>query len=56
MLKYFVRKAIKAGSFTRPRIVICIPSGVIAQHDALTAHINERVGRAEVDADIFDRC
>ena len=28
MLKYFVRKAIKAGSFTRPHIVICIPSGV----------------------------
>ncbi len=22
----------------------------------LTAHINERVGRAEVDADVFDRC
>ena len=28
MLKYFVRKAIKAGTFSRPHIVICIPSGV----------------------------
>ncbi|MGN0478348.1 MAG: rod shape-determining protein [Hominenteromicrobium sp.] len=28
MLKYFVRKAVKAGTFSRPHIVICIPSGV----------------------------
>lgn len=28
MLKYFVRKAVKAGAFSRPHIVICIPSGV----------------------------
>lgn len=28
MLKYFVRKALKSGSFSRPHIVICIPSGV----------------------------
>lgn len=28
MLKYFVRKAVKAGMFSRPRIVICIPAGV----------------------------
>ena len=30
MLKYFVRKAIKAGSFTRPHIVICIPGEPVA--------------------------
>ena len=28
MLKYFVRKALKSGAFSRPHIVICIPSGV----------------------------
>lgn len=28
MLKYFVRKAIQTGTFSRPHIVICIPSGV----------------------------
>ena len=28
MLKYFVRKAVKSGAFSRPHIVICIPSGV----------------------------
>lgn len=28
MLKYFIRKVVKANFFSRPRIVICIPSGV----------------------------
>ncbi|MDP4119443.1 MAG: rod shape-determining protein [Bacillota bacterium] len=28
MLKHFIRKAVKANFFNRPRIVICIPSGV----------------------------
>ena len=28
MLKYFIKQVVKANFFTRPRIVICIPSGV----------------------------
>ena len=28
MLKYFIKKALKSGTLSRPRIVVCIPSGV----------------------------
>jgi rod shape-determining protein MreB len=28
MLKYFIRKGIPAGVFSKPRVVICVPSGV----------------------------
>ncbi|HBM79455.1 MAG: rod shape-determining protein [Clostridiales bacterium] len=28
MMKYFIRKAFSKGTFTRPRIVVCYPSGV----------------------------
>ncbi len=28
MLKYFIRKAIKTSMFSRPRVVVCVPSGV----------------------------
>jgi len=28
MLKYFINKALKVNAFTRPRVVVCIPSGV----------------------------
>ena len=28
MLKHFIRKAVKASLFSKPRVVVCIPSGV----------------------------
>ncbi len=28
MLKYFIKKAIKPSMFTKPRVVVCVPSGV----------------------------
>ncbi len=28
MLKHFIRKAVKSGTFSKPRVVVCIPSGV----------------------------
>ena len=28
MLKHFIRKAVKTGAFSKPRIIICMPSGV----------------------------
>lgn len=28
MLKYFIKKAVKSGTFSKPRVVVCIPSGV----------------------------
>ena len=28
MLKYFIKKALKSNTLNRPRIVVCIPSGV----------------------------
>ena len=28
MLKYFIKKAVKSGIFSKPRVVVCIPSGV----------------------------
>lgn len=28
MLKHFIKKAVKSGTFSKPRVVVCIPSGV----------------------------
>ena len=46
MLKYFVRKAIKAGSFTRPHIVICIPSGVTEVERRAVEDVKLQIGSA----------
>ena len=28
MLKYFIKKAMSTGTFSKPRVIICVPSGV----------------------------
>ena len=49
MLKYFVRKAIKAGSFTRPHIVICIPSGVTEVERRAVEDAAKQAGASRVE-------
>lgn len=49
MLKYFVRKAIKAGSFTRPHIVICIPSGVTEVERRAVEDTAKQAGASRVE-------
>ena len=49
MLKYFVRKAIKAGSFTRPHIVICIPSGVTEVERRAVEDAAQQAGASRVE-------
>ena len=49
MLKYFVRKAIKTGSFTRPHIVICIPSGVTEVERRAVEDAAKQAGASRVE-------
>lgn len=49
MLKYFVRKAISSGTFSRPHIVICIPSGVTEVERRAVEDAARQAGSAKVD-------
>ena len=49
MLKYFVRKAISAGTFSRPHIVICIPSGVSEVERRAVEDAAKQAGSGKVD-------
>ena len=49
MLKYFVRKALKSGAFSRPHIVICIPSGVTEVERRAVEDAARSAGSGKVD-------
>ena len=49
MLKYFVRKAISSGTFSRPHIVICIPSGVTEVERRAVEDAARQAGSGRVD-------
>ena len=49
MLKYFVRKAITVGTFSRPHVVICIPSGVTEVERRAVEDAARQAGAGKVD-------
>ncbi len=49
MLKYFIRKAVKSGGFSRPRVVICIPSGVTEVERRAVEDAARQAGSNNVD-------
>lgn len=49
MLKYFVRKAIQSSTFSRPHIVICIPSGVTEVERRAVEDAAKQAGSGRVD-------
>lgn len=49
MLKYFVHKAITVGTFSRPHIVICIPSGVTEVERRAVEDAARQAGAGRVD-------
>ncbi|MGI6274896.1 MAG: rod shape-determining protein [Acutalibacteraceae bacterium] len=49
MLKYFVRKALRSGAFSRPHIVICIPSGVTEVERRAVEDAARSAGSGKVD-------
>ena len=49
MLKYFVRKSISVGTFSRPHIVICIPSGVTEVERRAVEDAAKQAGAGRVD-------
>lgn len=49
MLKYFIHKAMKAGSLYRPRVVICIPSGVTEVERRAVEDAARQAGSNNVD-------
>lgn len=49
MLKYFIRKALKSGGLSRPRVVICIPSGVTEVERRAVEDAARQAGSNNVD-------
>ena len=49
MLKYFIKKALKSGALSRPRIVICIPSGVTEVERRAVEDAARQAGSNNVD-------
>lgn len=49
MLKYFIRNGMKAGSIYRPRVVICIPSGVTEVERRAVEDAARQAGSNNVD-------
>lgn len=49
MLKHFIRKAIKANAFSKPRIVVCIPSGVTEVERRAVEDAARQAGANSVD-------
>ena len=49
MLKHFIRKAVKASLFSKPRVVVCIPSGVTEVERRAVEDAARQAGAAEVD-------
>ncbi len=49
MLKHFIRRAIKSSSFSRPRVVVCIPSGVTEVERRAVEDAARQAGAKEVE-------
>ena len=49
MLKYFIRKAVRTSLFSRPRVVICIPSGVTEVERRAVEDAAKQAGGGNVD-------
>lgn len=49
MLKYFIRKAVRTSLFSRPRVVICIPSGVTEVEKRAVEDAAKQAGGGDVD-------
>lgn len=49
MLKYFIKKALKSGTLSRPRIVVCIPSGVTEVERRAVEDAARQAGSNNVD-------
>ena len=49
MLKHFIRKAVKASLFSKPRVVVCIPSGVTEVERRAVEDAARQAGASEVD-------
>ena len=49
MLKYFIKKALKSGTLNRPRIVVCIPSGVTEVERRAVEDAARQAGSNNVD-------
>lgn len=49
MLKYFIKKALKSGALSRPRIIICIPSGVTEVERRAVEDAARQAGSNNVD-------
>lgn len=49
MLKYFIKKALRSGSLARPRIIICIPSGVTEVERRAVEDAARQAGSNNVD-------
>lgn len=49
MLKYFIKKALKGATFNRPRVVICIPSGVTEVERRAVEDAARQAGSNNVD-------
>ena len=49
MLKYFIKKALKSGTLNRPRIVVCIPSGVTEVERRAVEDAARQAGASQVE-------
>ena len=49
MLKYFIKKAVRTNLFSRPRVVICIPSGVTEVERRAVEDAAKQAGGGDVD-------
>ena len=49
MLRHFIKKAVRSGPFSRPRVVICIPSGVTEVERRAVEDAARKAGATDVD-------
>lgn len=49
MLKHFIRKAVKASLFSKPRVVVCIPSGVTEVERRAVEDAARQAGASDVE-------
>ena len=49
MLKHFIKKAVKSTAFSRPHIVVCIPSGVTEVERRAVEDVARQAGASQVE-------
>lgn len=49
MLRYFIRKAVKSNPFNRPRLIVCIPSGVTEVERRAVTEAAQNAGARQVE-------